>query len=52
MFGQQKINVQIEIGDNKLEPNILEKCLSNVNFSTTHRKYVIVNKIYFLNKKN
>lgn len=41
-LGQQKISVQVEIGDKKLEPNIMEKCDSNGNFIFTHRKEYIV----------
>lgn len=42
MVGQQKINVLIEIGDTKLESNVMEKCISNGNFIITHRKHIIV----------
>jgi hypothetical protein len=39
--GQQKISVKIEIGNQSLEPNIMEKCITNGNFLITHRKYRI-----------
>lgn len=50
-IGQQKLSVQIEIGDKSLEPNIMDKCPTNGNFAVTHRKYEIVNFVvcFFLN---
>lgn len=42
-FGQQKISLDIEIGDRRLEPIDLDHTNSNENFQThlTHRKYRI-----------
>lgn len=45
VLGQQQINVKIEIGDQSLEPNVIEKCPSNGNFQITHRKYCIVSPL-------
>ena len=42
MLGQQKIDVQIEIGDKVLDPNTLEKCIVNGNFAVKFRRHVIV----------
>ena len=47
MLGTQKINLEIEIGDRKLDPNVIDKCVSNANFTTTHRKYTIVKEKFF-----
>ncbi len=48
--GQQKIHVQIEIGDKTLEPNTIEKCMINGNFSVTFQKHTLVSPFSMFDK--